>query len=804
MNLAHSFITQAGSRMGGVKRPILYCAISFSAGILAAHFFNIPVLHSVVSSLLMIFLSVVFFKKNTVSHIFLYVALILFGAVYYQNYNILPKYHIANFISQDGEKVFMKGVIVDSPVWKDALYGKEKANFTVRTDLLTKGDEVYSVSGLVKVSLYSDQRSEKIKLGDEIIAYGNLATPQGLKNRGLFDYSNYLKIKNIHAIFTASGPGSIQIVESSRVNRIQLWADSLRRGINDAMTRYVDGRYSGFLKAILTGERAELDDSTLDDFIRTGTVHVIAISGLNIALIAGIFFFIFRLFGIKRKVNLLLTSMLLIFYCLVAGSSPPVVRATIMFVVASIGYIIDRESDILNSLAIAAFIILIGNPNELFDPSFQLSFASIFGIILFSPKIESFFGGRTNYLIKSAAVSISAIIAVSPIVARYFNIFSPIAVIANLIIVPALFIITIVSFVYLFLYALGFKTLLFLAGGVLSLLMQATFYLNHLFAAMPLSYIRVPSAPAWFILIYYVFIFFLFFSERKKELVILLLLAANFMVWGNIFHPHKPELRITFFDVGKGDSMLIEFPNKTTMLIDAGSGGIDGLSDTGRSIVAPSLWNKGISRIDAVISTHFHSDHMGGVLYVLKNFNVGCVMDPGYQAGSNGRLYDKYRKTILQKKFRRLVIEDGDEILGFGDARLFVVNPPSHREGWSANDSSIAIKLEYKNFSALFCADISSKAMESMLKYNDLLRSDILKVPHHGGSTGKWDVTQFFLEEVAANVSVITSGVNARTKNLPHGNINSRSEIYDTKSSGQIDIISDGNTFKIEPFCPKN
>lgn len=259
-----------------MKRPILYCAISFSAGISLAHFFNIPVIPFIIISLTLLILSAALFKKNTLSHIFLYLALILFGAVYYQDYNILPKNQIANFTSYESRKVSIRGVVTDDPVVKKAFYGKDKISFIVKADLLTEDDLSYGVTGLVKVDIYTDDGKDRINFGDEIIAQGLLSRPQGLKNPGIFDYSNYLKIKNIYALFQVNGIEPVRIIRKGLANRIQLWAYALRSRINNAITNYTDSRYSAFLKAILTGERSELGTSITDDFIKTGTVHVLA------------------------------------------------------------------------------------------------------------------------------------------------------------------------------------------------------------------------------------------------------------------------------------------------------------------------------------------------------------------------------------------------------------------------------------------------------------------------------------------------------------------------------------------------
>ncbi|MDO8618300.1 MAG: ComEC/Rec2 family competence protein, partial [Candidatus Uhrbacteria bacterium] len=434
--------------------------------------------------------------------------------------------------------------------------------------------------------------------------------------------------------------------------------------------------------------------------------------------------------------NLALTSLAIVFYCFVAGSSPPVVRATIVFVIASFGYIIDRESDILNSLSLAAFLILLANPKELFDPSFQLSFGSVVSIILFTPRIEEIFGKRKNYITKSAAVSIAASIGVFPIVAKYFNIVSPIAVLANLVIVPALLVLTVASFVFLSLNIVGAVFCLGWMGTILSVLTWATFYINHMLAQTPLSYIRIPSPSPFFICAYYAVLAYLFFAKNRKYIFVAALVALNVLVWTEPLGYNGRQLKITFLDVGLGDSAIVQFPGRGTMLIDGGSGGVEGMADAGKSVVAPYLWNNGIRKLDAVVVTHFHEDHMGGLLYILENFKVGSVIDNGEPSSDDAVLYKKYIEIVKKKSLRRIVVDDGDEITGFGGVRLYVLNPPEDKIFSNPNDNSIVIKLEYEKFGAMFTGDISSDAMERIASYGGSLRSDVLKVPHHGGSMG--------------------------------------------------------------------
>ncbi|MBU0895105.1 MAG: DNA internalization-related competence protein ComEC/Rec2, partial [Candidatus Omnitrophica bacterium] len=562
------------------------------------------------------------------------------------------------------------------------------------------------------------------------------------------------------------------------------------------------------------------------DFIKTGTVHAIAISGLHVGLIAAIFLGALALLRLPKKVNLVLTACALVLYMFIAGSSPPVVRAVIIFVVFVVGYLINRESDMLNSLAFAAFIMLLANPKELFNPSFQLSFASIAGMVIFIPVINvflrmdaarrrSFFGKAGAYLLSAVSVSAGAWLSTWPIVAHYFNIISPMALVANLVVVPALFVLTAGSF--LFLLAVPFSG--FLSGSLahaLSVFCKALFTANHFLADLPFAYFRISAPSGVMMVLYYAAIFLIVLPPkmefkkicvRRIDILIVLLIALNVMVWSDAAAVNRDALKITFLDVGQGDSALLELPGGKNVLIDAGPGGDEERFDAARSVIAPYLWNRKINKLDAVIVTHFHEDHLGGMLYLVDNFKVMSVMDNGATC-ENSEIFDKYRRAIKNKKINRVTIGDGDAI-NFNGGKIIVLNPAKGSALADSNENSLVLKIHRKHFDALFCGDASNVALARMTaQYGDFLRSDVIKIPHHGGNVGSDIIVKDFLNTADADAAVISV---AKMNKYRHPSkktlaiLNAlNTPIYQTKDNGAIMISVDKDSYDIKPYTKNN
>lgn len=808
-----------------MKRPALYALIPFCLGIALSGICVIPIILTILSAIFFSVLSGFFSKNRALAHTALFLAILFAGMAVHLNSRIISSDHVSRSIESGGNNfVVLKGRVIDDPVAAPTIYHTVKTSFLLKAQMLKEDASWQNVSGLVRADIFSNSMAG-VSFGDEIILDGVISKPQGLNNPGLFDYAEYLENKDIYCRIRVKNKDGFKVLNRDGdkpgsnpayhlLDRIKTISFGIRHRMSSLIDEYLTMPYSGFLKAILVGDRTDLKDSIQDPFIQTGTVHVIAVSGLQVGLIAAVFLAVFGVLRIPKRVNLVITTILLVFYAFVAGSNPPIIRSVVMFAVYVLGYFINRETDAINSLAIAAIAILLWNPKELYDPSFQLSFVSIASTLLFTTKLNSFFpviqGKRKKrnwfaiiyvYITTGVSVSIAAWIGSFPIVASYFNIISPVSVVANLIVIPILFFLT-AGFFLFFAASLLSASIAFWFGSILQFTEKLLFAINGYLSGIPFAFFRIGKPSLLFMVAYYALAAIFIMPPiieigrmkiTKRRITIIVLILFNLTIWPSALDVGRKNLEATFLDVGQGDCAFVEFPGGGNMLIDGGSGGEEDRFDVGKSVIAPFLWNKGIETIDLVVVTHFHEDHMGGLLYVLENFNVGCVVDNGAAPAAESRKkYSEYTRLVERKGIRRLVVSEGDALRAFADTSIFILNPVGEKELSDSNDNSIVLKIEYKNIAFLFCGDIKDRAMSRLLPVGNFLRSDIVKIPHHGGNPGNRKAAESFYSLVSPEISVVSVGSTGKYR-MPSGDVINmltylKSKCYVTKYTGAIEI----------------
>jgi competence protein ComEC len=481
-----------------------------------------------------------------------------------------------------------------------------------------------------------------------------------------------------------------------------------------------------------------------------------------------------------KKIAAWLTLPFLIFYTLLAGGQVATIRSLIMLVAALAAILLDREHALLHSLALAALFILVAGPQAIFDISFQLSFLSVLAIgsvVMLWSELQvpgkSRLARFRNSALLLVLVSISTTLVTAPLVAHYFNQVSLIGVISNMIIVP---------FAGFIVVPLGlFSGLLSLWTGTLPLPALNQLVADRFcdtvtfFSRLPLAQFHPPApgllsllAAALFLGSGYVIVRSVLLyryqpltsSSRvpRNQVTIAAVSGLLLILSLTIFFLPRRTGTVQFPDVGQGDCALITLASGKNILIDGG-GAYDDRFDIGRRIVAPYLWNQGIHRIDLVILSHPHPDHMNGLKYLVRSFAVGEVWTSGLDRGLPG--YAELERLISDRGIPLRVVSAADPPVVISNAEVQLLHPapgfhPSQHKAYAAENSrSLVVRIAMEGKVFLFTGDIGEDAEREMLQSTRDLRCDLIKVPHHGSKSSS---SQPFLSRTRPAVGVVTVG----------------------------------------------
>jgi len=780
-----------------MKRPLLGIVAAFSLGILTEQLLAIPVFYILACAIIFFLLSLLFIKSRKRFLLFAAIGFLFIGALAFKSYNSFPKDHIKNIIpaAQNIHKqVLLQGEILNQPDERPTYYKEKELRFLLGLKALRDNNSWKPVRGILSVNVFNPRVN--FKYGDLAILEGELSSPGPAANPGQFDYKKFLERKKIFYILKVREENFSKVTGHSGINIIKLLALRASQRIEGVIDNFMPEPEGAVLKAILLGKRQEIGQEMNEDFVKTGTVHVLVISGLHLGLLVSIFLLLFKLFRLPSLACVFILAPVVIFYCVMVDSRPPVERAAIMTLVFLFGRVLKREQDLLNTLAFCALVILFFNPNDILDAGFQLSFLTVGSIIYFTPKLEKMFlkNELTRFhFLRALLVSFSAWLGSAPFIARYFNIFSPITVIANLFVVPWMFFVLASSVIFI-IFGFIWPPLGLVFSQSANLCVLILIKTAAVFANIPLAYVKVKSPPWIAIVGFYIFLLLFFnrrlFKVKTKYFLIAALVIFNFFIWRGVFFENEKSIRISFLDVGKGDAAFLEFPKGGTMLIDGG----EGLgSNIGGLTVSGFLGSQGINHIDLVVATHPHTDHLGGIVTVLKDFKVRFFIDNGDSEANP--LYTQCQDLIRQKRIKRFVVKAGDSIEGFDKTELLVLNPPARKLD-DLNNDSLVLKLKRGNFSVLFSGDIKEDGARNLLlsQYEEL-PSTVLKVPHHGGSLG--DAACEFIKAINPQAAVISLG--GREVNSGLLSIFSRlqTKIYRTDTDGAIFLKNEKDKYSI-------
>src|SRR5437762_2360777 len=482
-------------------------------------------------------------------------------------------------------------------------------------------------TGRIQATVYGV--TPPLAVGQRITAELTLYPAIGFRNPGTFDYAERLKQEDIHV--TAA-------TRADRLTRVDdfapPWPARIKRASLAAISQALPPTSAALLTGLLLGERTALPSELDEGFRRAGVYHVLAVSGFNVALLAGATLALCRLARVGRRPSAVAAIVVVLGFAAVVGPEPSVLRAVVMAVLVLAALLLEREASVTNSLALAALATLAVHPGDLRDPGFQLSFAATAGIVA-APMPRGVIAG-------AIAISAAAQLAILPITLTHFNQLSTIGVVVNLAVVPLAGVATVAG-----LLAVGVA---FLSAGAAQVAFDAVWplllalrALVALAATVPGALVHLP-APHWVASACYAgalalgLVWWRCRVERPRvggpsgaAALLLLALAAAVAAWP-LLRPPDGRLRVIVLDVGQGDAIVVEAPDGRVLLVDAGTGGPMRL-DAGARVVAPFLWNRGHLRLAGAIATHQDADHAGGMESIRRRFGVA----PGLEAETLAR-----------------------------------------------------------------------------------------------------------------------------------------------------------------------
>ena len=642
---------------------------------------------------------------------------------------------------------------------------------------------------------------QQVQPGDSIIFAAKLEQPKALGTPGGFDLQLYNAIRGLQGTLTAQGEVNITTQGSPPFN----WL--IRKQVGEVLSVW-DRSETGVLEGIVFGDSSGIPPDLKERYRITGVLHIFAASGANVAFVMGLLWLLTALFPLELRIGICITG--LIGYAMLCGGNAPILRATILGIAVLIGRLGRGRVPVLRWLMFAAAGLFVHNPLVVKDLGFQLSFAATWGIIVLGPRIQAWRVLKKSPKLLSLAIAstLTAQIATLPLIITAFHRLSLVGLIANLVIlfiIGSIFELGLIAVMLSFIPALAaplFQVCLWLLQitnavlGQLALLPWAEVFVLQpglgfwfcwfggitiwLVGGERFSFIvRVYLRRIWRWVLYnryqrfYPAVINQFLSSCKEEFENNSArkywpLSKKQMSWSLIallalflWSPWKVSraLEVTFVDVGQGDSIIIQTPERHTIVLDAGPH--NERFDTGEKVIIPYLLQNGVKSLDALLITHEHQDHVGGAQAVLRDIPVDWVGVPAVGDRLNN---PEWRKELISESListgRLRMLQSGDRIILDSGVTLEVLAPTKVLSDTHSdpNNNSLVFKLSYLENSILLTGDMEREEMEEIAKTGVNYESDYFKQPHHGSA---FSFVEPWLDAIHPRAVIISVGKNS-------------------------------------------
>ena len=637
-----------------------------------------------------------------------------------------------------------------------------------------------------------------------------LRAPSRYLNHGVPDPARALARRGTALVGTVKSGALVEVVQHGRP-----WDEGaawLRLRVRQAMARHVaprDPTAAAIGTAIVIGDRAQMAPDLTARLQEAGTYHVVAISGGNIAVLTGALLALLWALGVRFAAAAVLAALLLAAHAWVIGGGPSVVRATLMAVIYLCLRAVDQRTAPVRAVVLGAGVMVVADPLALTDAGFWLTFGATVALLALARLWPSSAAGQwwqAPLAVSGGSVAVEVMLL--PVSAFVFQRVTLAGVVANLGAVPAMAVVQVAASTCVLADLVGLVSLAGWAGAATDLAADALVGSSRVVDLAPWTTWRVPSPPAWLVATYYLLLAGWWMGRARNAGAVAPVCAGGaVVVW--VWMAAAPQtlaiptagmrLRVTALDVGQGDALIVEFPNRRTLVVDAG-GTAGGAFDIGDRVVGAALRARGWGRVDYVAVTHGDLDHIGGVPALVRDFRpmevwMGVPVPASPLEAATVEAASRGRASV-----RRL--RTGDHLM-VGEVEVRVHHPPA--PDWERqrprNDDSLVLELRYGDVSLLLTGDVGREVEAAALAELDLRPVVILKAPHHGSAASS---SAPLLARLRPRAVLVSAG-----RGNPFGHpapaaieryAATGSQVFRTDRDGQIDVETDGQLVEIRSY----
>lgn len=786
-----------------VERPILAMLLPLVAGLLIQCRLQTPFPYIIPAFFSVCLLLVSPLKNRTLFNLFLTVFWTLFGLSALSPLVCMQgeRDNLARF---ENRQTVLEGLVEGRP-----FVNRGGERLLIRLEKLIDGDLAYPMNSLVQLEIYDGQSG--MLAGDRVRTVARIKIPRRLGLPGEFDYPTFLALRGVAAVARVKHADSVVLMQGGAAYPWRRAMEGLVQHSQRFIRKHLpDPEQRGVVLALASGDQHEIPEPLRVAYARSGVSHILSVSGFHVGIVVAVWIFALRwLLGRSEKllllvdlkrVTLLSALPLMFLYLLFTGAAPATARSVFMLAAVVLAAWSERESDSLDALLLAAFLLLLINPATLFDLSFQLSFLALWGLLVLTPLISApleRFCKRNwqRQLLLFLSASLAAVLATAAPVLSTFQQLSFSGVIANLLVVPLLgygaTVLATLAVPLLFLAEWPAMLMLKLAGQLVS----ASNIFIYKVAELPVLH-SFKAGVADLLITVLLLSLFSFVKGRGRVIgavaVVLLFLLIHLPPSGG----PDGKNRILFLSVGQGDATLIQLADGRNILVDGGGFYRDTAADFGERYLLPALNRLKIRKLDVMLLTHPHADHLGGLPAVAEQLKVEQFWQGN--SSSNDESYRRLMAALDRQRTAKRTLQRGDIPLVGDNVEITVLAAPLMGDG--SNEDSVVLRLKLGKISALLMAD-AGFSIEGQILADGVGQTTILKVGHHGSrsSTG-----EEFLKRVKPELAVISAGYGNRFRLPDRETINRLQqqgvEIFRTDQQGTVQLVTDGSSYSIAPL----